>query len=419
MPRRVRERKPRRRHEVHRFRDNDEEDEMSSDDLQVTEEDSTQPTLSVVNSFDQMVELMTDQRASTRERAIRDMTLYLQRLFTPQSLDGCSQTVIENLLSSIKRGQGPEIKMALQCLCLVLATLQEVPDIFHTSIFDVLSVLAIDHRVAAARADILSVVAFIALLSGDLHQLLEVQKLMLSVIGSSVQPNDEALLAAVRAWGLLATQLSHNQLLLSGFPLLPTFSRLLQHQHGAIRSAAGENIALLCETRWAANTMGSAIESPGWQDMMQHVRDLASENNRYISKRNRLEQRVQFRAYCRTVETGFVPPVSFNIQREPIVLDSWRRIKQYDYLTMLLESGMAVHLQHNRWMRTALELEPTRESLDTHLTKLEKRRFVSKSSSTSKQRYLERSKSRGSKSMAMTGGRYFVEMDLQNGFDDV
>eukprot|EP00742_Colponemidia_sp_Colp-10_P013095 GILJ01014768.1.p1 GENE.GILJ01014768.1~~GILJ01014768.1.p1 ORF type:complete len:427 (+),score=59.41 GILJ01014768.1:27-1283(+) len=418
MPRRVRERKPRRRHEVHRFRD-EEEEELSSGEAQLTEEDSSQPTQAVVHSFDQMVELMRDQRASTREHAIRDMSRYLQRLFTPQSLQDCSQTVIENLLSSIKKGQAPEIKKALQCLCLVLATLEEIPSIFHPSIFDVLSVLAIDHRVAAARADILSVVAFVALLSGDPHQLSEVQQLLLGVFNSPVQPNDEALLAAVRGWGLLATQQSHNQLLVSGFPLLPTFSRLLQHQHGAIRSAAGENIALLYEMRWAANTMGSATESPGWHDMMQRVRDLASENNRYISKRNRLEQRVQFRAYCRTVETGFVPSVSFNIQREPVVLDSWRRIKQYDYLTMLLESGMAVHLQHNGWIRNALELEPTFESRITPLTKVEKRRFVSKSSSTSKQRYLERSKSRGSKSIAMTGGRYFVETGLHDGLDDV
>merc|ERR1711871_727669 len=130
-------------------------------------------------------------------------------------------------------------------------------------------------------------------------------------------------------------------------------------------------------------------------DVVEMVEDLAGEYDRSKGKKERKEQRSVFRNIVASVSNGDNPELCIKIRNEAITFEKWSHIQQMYFLKSVLQSGFQYHFRHNSLVREIFGLGPPPEvDGNDRLTKLEKRMYMSDSSSLKKERALERTKER-------------------------
>ncbi|KAG8335951.1 Interferon- developmental regulator 1 [Homalodisca vitripennis] len=104
-------------------------------------------------------------------------------------------------------------------------------------------------------------------------------------------------------------------------------SGLLDSPHLDVRMAAGEVIALMMER---GRQYDDDYEWEAGEQLIDKLRQLATDSHKYRAKKDRKTQRSSFRDILRYVEDDCPPNIQVRFGLETLALDSWCRKKQYD-----------------------------------------------------------------------------------------
>jgi len=248
--------------------DDDESAHVAADDVSmlasapvVSTKDEDGNELSPEDLQDQLVEQLAEKRASTRQAALQRLIDQLQLNCDFDFVTERAETLQLYLLNSVRKGDSPEVVLACRALQLMAATLggdsekllEAATPVLHTFLKNT-------SKGASGRAATAEALGFLSFIggAGDKDSLQAMALLLEALHGAGKVP--EAVSVAVwEAWGLLASSLVQSRL--AGevcVAHVPTLTRFLDDESTDVKTAAGENIALIVEARQAQDAEKAA-----------------------------------------------------------------------------------------------------------------------------------------------------------------
>lgn len=208
--------------------------------------------LSPEERADQLVEQLAEKRASTRQAALSKFIDQLQQTYNPEFVANRLETLQMYLLNSVRKGDAPEVVLACRALTLVSITLGAASETLVQAATPILR----DHlknssKSNAGRAAVAEALGFLHFIGAiNDKDTIEAMAMLTDALKSTGTLSEAIATACWEAWGLLATSLPTSRLAgatMSEF--LPTLIRFLDDESIDVKTAAGENIALLMEAK--------------------------------------------------------------------------------------------------------------------------------------------------------------------------
>lgn len=171
--------------------------------------------------------------------------------------------------------------------------------------------------------------------------------------------------ACLQAWTLLLTTLIQTPSAQVAIELIEEYmdkiTELLDSPSLEMRIAAGESLAIMCETIRSQN---DDITADDFYELCEKIRQLTTDSQKFKGKKDLRQQRSNFRDILSAIEDDEPPNATIKFGRERLSLDLWSRKRQYDAFCDLLGSGMNHHLAENEVIRDIFELGPVVLDLD-------------------------------------------------------
>ena len=176
-----------------------------------------------------------------------------------------------------------------------------------------------------------------------------------------------------------------------------------------LRSAAGECLAIIHEARvnlgdidgdnGAERRYGQGgWENSEWEETMDYLQQqivyFSNQSGHSISKKAKKEQRAIFREYMATLVDGESPQQTVSFRGGSLTLTSWGEIVQLNFIRHCLQGGLQTQILTNPTLQAFFCADGNVLNSNGHLSQLEKRLFLSKTSEASKQAYVDRNKKR-------------------------
>ncbi|XP_039291475.1 interferon-related developmental regulator 2 [Nilaparvata lugens] len=303
---------------------------------------------------------ISEKSAQGRTNSLLAVGTAFTRRYVPHLIIDRRMTLADGIERALKKGRGAEQAAAAQLaalLCIQLGACDVTNHICH-QLVPTLTHIATDTSMAPlARAKCcwaLGVLNYIGDTDDTAGSLVVLQQVFAGSYpkGDGSQPTvtaDTAQMhaAALSAWSLLLTVTDSHHL-----PSLAQLATLLQSPHLEVRMAAGEAIVLLVEQERDTSNSCDDLDD----QLVDQLRDLATDSHKYRAKKDRKTQRSSFRDILRYVEEDEPPNIQIKFGKEMLTLDTWSRKKQYDVLCQVLGSGMNLHLVENDLLRDILQL---------------------------------------------------------------
>ncbi|OQS06176.1 hypothetical protein THRCLA_01763 [Thraustotheca clavata] len=330
---------------------------------------------SMEDCLHEQIDTLTEKRTTTRVTALKKIVDLLSHYVPTEIFHDNYDTLQSNALHLLRRPSSNEGVLGVHVLALIALMLGENEDSFYKQIKGPLQLLVKNEgqpeEVRAKALEVLGTTCFVC--SGDQDNTLEILQFCEALFGDA---SNAVTTAALDTWGLLASTLPNASLVEDDFlaTQLEIFMQLLDHADVEVRSAAGENIALLFEAIAAAHVYYDRDE------IAHRLLALSKDSSKKTSKRDRKEQRTVFRDVYKTVADDVAPSITFTFQNEVLRLQDWSTLKQYNILKKWLHSGFQEHLKYNNVVRNILGLPLTTDEY----TRVEKRDTLSKNSDARK-----------------------------------
>lgn len=359
---------------------------------------------------------LSQKSAQGRSNCFDAVAKALVRKYVPDFVFDRRMTICDCVEKSLKKGRGTEQAAAAQLpplLCVQLGAGDASEEICK-ALKPILSVIAHDNSVLpTARAKCcwsLGLITFLA--GGEMGEVLDLMQQMQQVFCGSYLKGDGQLpsvtvevatlhAAAVSAWSLLLTLMAPGdvyQLLRCSSNFVPSLiqlSELLQSPHLDVRLSAGEAFALIYELGREYN---DDFADDFTLDLVETLRQLATDSHKYRAKKDRKQQRATFRDILHYIEDDRYTDVQVRFGQETLILDSWSRRKQYEVLCQTLGSGLNLHLAENDLLREVFQLGPRILLSDGAVLKQSKLERHLMNAANFKARTISRSKNRDKRS---------------------
>jgi len=312
----------------------------------------------------------------------------------------------ETVKKSLKRGSKTEVELSLKTLSIIGVTLGTESESIFKEISPLLDVIVKDTEkdvdIRAAAEEALSSLYFIA--CTDDHAIMEHLSLLQTYFTMDLCH------IALRCWGLLTTrvlkQYIHSTLLKQ---TINPFVSLLDSPEIEIRSAAGENIALLIETErdlcteeaFDLNNLSTLVDV---DDMLSKLSDLANDRNRYQAKKDIIKQRSSFKEIYKYINDDELDGIKLTFNKQPAVFDSWVKLKQLAFFRETIGEGLQTHFVENEFIQEVFSTFISAEEIKQKKSAVEKRLTYG---TTDRIRTQNRSKN-----------RQIRHDDISNGYDD-
>ncbi|KAM7353207.1 interferon-related developmental regulator 1 isoform 1-T4 [Cochliomyia hominivorax] len=313
------------------------------------------------------LENATEKSAQTRVSALESMCEILMHRYMPDCVDDRKETLIDCIEKSIRRGKGMEQVWGARLAPLLVLQLggddgisKALNQFLLTTVQD--KSVSFDARAKCCTA--LGLLNFFGNVDvGDLLTLMQFFEGIFS--GSYLKGDDKTPISvnadagtlhaeALSSWGLLLTMIPPGDFvswMTNGQSMLPPFKKLmglLQSPHLDVRMAAGETLALILECGRAHD---EDFLEEYLNDLIDAVKQLATDSHKYRAKRDRKAQRATFRDVLRYLEEDISPEINIRFGSECLVLDSWAIHHQYSALCVVMGPGMTSQLQENDFIR--------------------------------------------------------------------
>ncbi|KYN37802.1 Interferon-related developmental regulator 1 [Trachymyrmex septentrionalis] len=340
--------------------------------------------------------------------------------YIPDFVEDRKMTITDAVERGLKKGRGDEQSTAARLstlLCVQLGAFKSA-EMVCRDLKSILTFIANDNTASVhARAECCWALAMNQFLSGnDTTDTMEIAQLLSSIFSGSylkgngaianISPDVAALhVAAISSWTLLLTVLSSADiynLLASGrtnsyMPSLNRLRELLKSPHLDVRLSAGEALAVIFEL---GRDFSCDYEQNWALDLIEILKELATDSNKYRAKKDRKQQRANFRDILRYIEEDIVPEMHVRFGQEILYLGGWCARTQYNACCRLLGTGINFHLAENQLLREIFHLGnkvlPPPVTIKT--SKLERTLM---NAAAFKARTIQRNKNRDKRSAAM------------------
>lgn len=305
-------------------------------------------------SIEEAVEELTEKRTTTRVAALQKLYKFLLQYLPPDSI---SETFVSNVLSCLRRPTEEEAVVGANILAVMSLIFGSDDERFFQRSKNVLEPLAKSARNPKVKATALQSLAMICFVCAvedenpdELLVLLD-KYFDLKIAGPICS-------SALLAWGLTASSFPDEHLATEEFidSYLPQFLVLLDHSDVEVRSAAGENIALLFES---AQKCGVTL--PCDVEIVEKFRTMSKDSSKKNSKKDRKVQRSVFRDIHGTLANGDSPQVTFTVKNDQLDVSSWKSVIQFEAMKNFLRTGFQEHIKYNNALRHLLDLPETLE----------------------------------------------------------
>ena len=236
---------------------------------------------------------------------------------------------------SLKKGKSSEAEAGAKLGTLLSLQLEDCEEIFRQLKPLLLQMLLDKTTSPAIRASVANTLASTCFLGGgDIAEVVSIMAALETVFSPAAsrpdQPAEVSALqaAAVSGWSLLLSLLSHGDAHRLANTTINKFSGLLLSSDVDLRINGGEAIALVLEFAYQYD---EEFVPDNLEQLIQSLKQLATDSTKSRSKKDRKEQRHSFRDILRTVEDAEPPNEKVKFGQEVLYLDSWDRKLQYEW----------------------------------------------------------------------------------------
>lgn len=296
--------------------------------------------------------------------------------YVPDFVEDRKMTITDSVERGLKKGRSEEQSTAARLstlLCVQLGAFESAETVCK-ELKNTLMFIANDTSASTqARAECCWALSMNQFLSGnDAADTIEIVQLLSGIFSGSflkgngaiatISPEVAALhAAAISSWTLLLTVMAPadiNNLITSNrinscMPSLNRLRELLGSPHLDIRLSAGEALAVIFEL---GRDFSCDYEQDWSLDLIDVLKDLATDSNKYRAKKDRKQQRANFRDILRYIEEDIVPEMHVKFGQEILYLEGWCARTQYNACCRLLGPGINIHLAENQLLREIFHL---------------------------------------------------------------
>ncbi|XP_071638614.1 interferon-related developmental regulator 1-like isoform X2 [Temnothorax longispinosus] len=340
--------------------------------------------------------------------------------YIPDFVEDRKMTIADATERGLKKGRGDEQSTAARLstlLCVQLGAFESA-EMVCRDLKSTLTFIANDNAASVhARAECCWALAMNQFLSSnDVTDTMEIAQLLSSIFSGSYLKGNGAIanistdvaalhVAAISSWTLLLTVMNSADiynLLASGrtnsyMPSLNRLRELLESPHLDVRLSAGEALAVIFEL---GRAFSCDYEQTWALDLVEILKELATDSNKYRAKKDRKQQRANFRDILRYIEEDVVPEMHVRFGQETLYLEGWCARTQYNACCRLLGPGINIHLAENQLLREIFHLgnKVLPPPITIKTSKLERTLM---NAAAFKARTIQRNKNRDKRSAAM------------------
>lgn len=391
-------------------------------DIDDNDDSSTQQIL-FEDQIKQKIDDMTDKSTKTRI----DSFIAIEKIFATKVLsefvDDRRVTLSDAIERALKKGDSREIIIAAKLstsMCIQLGSYDTTETVCE-NFKPLLMTIANDHSASLnARAECcwaLGINQFLAC-DDDLDSL-QLLTLFYNIFSGSflkgngsvqILSNDVHQLhsSALGAWTLLLTALSTKNLIKylttsktqNSITPIEGLCELLKSTYLETRITAGEALSAIIEITRNCNNNDFEDELP--YDIIDVLENLSKDGTKYRNKKDRKEQRAEFREIYKYFTDDIVPNihVKFNT-REKLYFDTWSSRIQYNALCRPLGPGINTHLADNMMLRDMFQLGNRVSSPPKTSHKSNKLERTLQNAAAFKARTIQRNRNRDKRSVSM------------------
>ncbi|KAJ1433359.1 interferon-related developmental regulator-domain-containing protein [Ochromonadaceae sp. CCMP2298] len=376
-------------------------------------------------NISEAVEMLSEKRSSTRETGLESLITHFQSSFgdaSDLSIEGYQDTLTEQMLRMIRRPNSvKEGKLCIQLLCLLALYNGPEEDDFLNLFERPLQVLVDSasgslHDLSGPALSCLALISFVCggvdasfRVWGYCQRKLFNDKTAVGDAGKAKAAEVAVRAAAADAWALLATLRSGADVLAScrgdWGSLLQPLNVILTSGASSIEAkvSAGKCLAYMWELADEASpgleTADSGLllcDDPEIiQETLNAVKTITKESSKRISKKDRKEQRAEFRDIEEWLLQGEAPSDSLRVQGAVLEIKSFGYMRLVEALKEVLGSGFHSSLRMFEVVRDMLGVEHMTDDMDG----AGEDRRVEKGSSLDKSRSNYRKQDRRSREM--------------------
>ncbi|KOX78974.1 Interferon-related developmental regulator 1, partial [Melipona quadrifasciata] len=363
---------------------------------------------------------LTQKSAKGRTICFNGMEKIFAIKYIPDFVEDRKMTITDSVERGLKKGRSEEQSIAARLstlLCVQLGAFESA-EVVCQDLKSTLTFIASDTTASTqARSECCWALSMNQFLSGnDATATIEIMQLLSSIFSGSYLKGNGAIAtissevaalhaAAISSWTLLLTVMApadiYNLLASdrtnSYMPSLNRLRELLKSPHLDIRLSAGEALAIIFEL---GRDFSDDYEQDWSLDLIEILKDLATDSNKYRAKKDRKQQRANFRDILRYIEEDIVPEMHVKFGQEILYLEGWCARTQYNACCRLLGPGINIHLAENHLLREIFHLgnKVLPISLNQKTTKLERTLM---NAAAFKARTIQRNKNRDKRSAAL------------------
>ncbi|CAK9817841.1 Interferon-related developmental regulator 1 [Anthophora plagiata] len=296
--------------------------------------------------------------------------------YVPEFVEDRKMTITDSVERGLKKGRTEEQSTAARLstlLCVQLGAFESA-EVVCRNLKSILTFIASDTTASTqARSECCWALSMNQFLSGnDATDTIEIVQLLSGIFSGSylkgngaiatISPEVAALhAAAISSWTLLLTVMASADIynLLASdrtnsyMPSLNRLCELLQSPHLDVRLSAGEALAVIFEL---GRDFSCDYEQDWSLDLIEVLKELATDSNKYRAKKDRKQQRANFRDILRYIEEDIVPEMHVKFGQEILYLEGWCVRTQYNACCRLLGPGINIHLAENQLLREIFHL---------------------------------------------------------------
>ncbi|KAG2470742.1 IFRD1 regulator, partial [Polypterus senegalus] len=319
----------------------------------------------------QCIDNLMDKSLKTRLAALESLKLAFSSKMLCDFLLERRLTLTVCLERCLRKGSGEEQALTAQVatlLCIQLGSGAEAEDVLKALQPFMFSILIDTSASPTARqscALALAMCCYVAA-TGDMEDLSKCLSHLEGVFSNSYPCRDGSLptlkasdqvlhCTALQSWALLITLCSASYINTLLEEHLPKLQACLSSSDVHFRIAVGGTIALLFEL---AREIDQDFVYEDVDNLCDHLKDLATDSNKYRAKTDRRKQRSIFREVLHYIESEDFTEEKIQFGMEAVYIDCWVRRRIYDAFKEVLGSGVRHHLQLNHLLREIFELGP-------------------------------------------------------------
>lgn len=374
-------------------------------------DDEAQQINNRIQLFEQHLESLTEKRTSTREEAFESILKDLRTTYDYELLDKRKVTLLEAVKKGLKKGSVKEQQLSSDVLALIFITLGADSEEIYKDIRTTLEELinnSTNKELDGPLINAFSIACFIG--NPDETTTHTNLDFLHSIFSSDAKKiaSIEATEAALKGWGLLLTTVPKRYIY--DF-IIPNNSEVLvdylRSEDVDVRVAAGECLALIFEAARTIEGEKFNLHSFGndygisTDDLLDTLYGLMTDKTKSRAKKDKSKQRVPFKEIKNYIESGEEPIENLVFKFQKFNFSGWTEITQLNALRDILGEGLQSHFETNTLVHQIFDLVLDKNAKKIQLSAVEKRLYMSPSSSFKKASTKSLNKQRNEKQVSL------------------